>query len=52
MIGDPTRLYSLQEIKTILKERNMVVQDSFSDYYGRAASYKDIQLMVSSEKLT
>lgn len=48
--GDPTRLFSLEEIKTILAERNMVVQDSFSDYYGRASSYKNIQLMVSSVK--
>ena len=48
--GDPISLYSLEEIKTILAERNMVVQDSFSDYYGRASSYKNIQLMVSSVK--
>jgi SAM-dependent methyltransferase len=48
--GDPTRLYSLEEIKTILAERNMTVQDSFSDYYGRASSYKNLQLMVSSVK--
>ena len=48
--GFPTRLYSLEEIKTILAERNMAVQDSFSDYYGRASSYKNLQLMVSSVK--
>lgn len=44
------RLYSLSELEVILKERDMKMMDTFSDYFGKKASYKDLQLMVYSQK--
>ncbi|OPJ57826.1 class I SAM-dependent methyltransferase [Clostridium oryzae] len=49
--GDPTRLYSIDELEKILGQRNMKIVKTFSDYYGKKASYKDLQLMVYSVKL-
>lgn len=45
-----TRLYSLSELEVILQQRNMRIVSSFSDYYGKEASYKELQLMVYSQK--
>ncbi len=45
-----TRLYSLNELEVILQQRNMRIVSSFSDYYGKEASYKELQLMVYSQK--
>ncbi|SEW13731.1 Methyltransferase domain-containing protein [[Clostridium] fimetarium] len=49
--GAPQRLYSIDEINEIWKQRGMQVMQTFSDYYGKEASYKNLQLMVSSRKL-
>ena len=49
--GNPTRLYSTDEIDRILKARGMKIEATFSDYYGAAASPKHLQLMVYSRKL-
>lgn len=48
--GDPTRLYSLDELAVILRERGMRIVRSFSDYKGREASDKELQLLVYSVK--
>lgn len=48
--GAPQRLYSLDEIEGIWKQRGMQVVQTFSDYYGKAASYKELQLMVYARK--
>ena len=48
--GNPTRLYSIDELNMIFSERNMRIVDTFSDYDGKAASYKEMQLMVYSVK--
>lgn len=45
-----TRLYSISEIDVILSERNMRVIKTFSNYYGKAATHKELQLMVYSIK--
>ena len=49
--GAPQRLYSIDEINRIWKQRGMQVVQNFSDYYGKDASYKEFQLMVYSRKL-
>ena len=48
--GNPTRLYSLSEIDSIMSERGLVVQDSFADFSGKKASMDSIQLMVYSRR--
>jgi 2-polyprenyl-3-methyl-5-hydroxy-6-metoxy-1,4-benzoquinol methylase len=48
--GDPTRLYSIAELELILQQRQMKVISTFSDYTGKEASYKELQLMVHSMK--
>ncbi len=48
--GDPTRLYSLGELTVILRERGMRIVKAFSDYTGKEAIPKALQLMVYSEK--
>jgi 2-polyprenyl-3-methyl-5-hydroxy-6-metoxy-1,4-benzoquinol methylase len=48
--GDPIRLYSLKEIKSIFKTRNMMIQDTYSDYLGASDTEKSLQLMVYSKK--
>lgn len=49
--GNPTRLYSLDELSDILNMRNMKIKKSFSDYYGTPSSSKYLQLIVYSEKI-
>ncbi len=51
LYGDPTRLYSLEELQDIFYKRDMKIADTFSNYYGKEASYKDMQLMVYSLKV-
>lgn len=48
--GNPTRLYTLSEIKTILCERGLTVQNSFADFEGTPSSADSIQLLVYSVK--
>lgn len=50
LTGNPTRLYSEREIADIFKERGMRIARTFSDYTGKAASNKHLQLMVYSIK--
>lgn len=49
--GAPQRLYSVEEIGDIWRQLDMQVVQTYSDYYGKAASYKELQLMVYSRKL-
>lgn len=49
--GDSTRLYSIAELDVILQKRNMKIIDTFSNFYGKEATYRELQLMVYSEKL-
>ena len=44
------RLYSLSELEQILGQRNMRVISSYSTYYGKAVTNREIQLMVYSIK--
>lgn len=48
--GDPTRLYSLSELVSILQQRKMNIIHTFSNYYGKEASLKELQLLVYSQK--
>lgn len=48
--GDPTRLYSTNEIAQIFAERGMKIKDTWSDYTGTPASCKFHQLMIYSVK--
>jgi SAM-dependent methyltransferase len=48
---NPTRLYSLNELKNILGQRGMKITSSFSNYYGKELTNKELQLMVYSQKL-
>ena len=48
--GGGARLYSLSELEAILRERQMMVIGAFSDYYGKDASAKELQLLVFSTK--
>lgn len=49
--SEPTRLYSIEELKNILETRNMKMEATFSDYYGTESSPKYMQLMVYSQKI-
>jgi len=49
--GSPQRLYSIDEINGIWKQRGMQEVQIFSNYYGKDASYKELQLLVYSRKL-
>ncbi len=48
--GDGARLYSLGELEAILRERQMHVVQAFSDYYGKEATAKELQLLVYARK--
>jgi SAM-dependent methyltransferase len=48
--GDPTRLYSIDELREILKQRGMSIVHTFSDYTGKEASFRELQLLVYSQK--
>lgn len=49
--GDPTRLYSTAELSSILQQRSMKIIHTFSNFYGKEASFKELQLLVYSKKL-
>lgn len=49
--GDPTRLYSIDELENILGQRQMKINNTFSDFYGKEASYNELQLLVYSVKM-
>lgn len=44
------RLYSLDEVREILKNRGMEITGTYSDYYGSPETFKQLQLMVCSQK--
>lgn len=46
----PTRLYSLAELENIYRQRNMKIIASYSNYYGKEATDKKLQLMVYAQK--
>ena len=48
--GNPIRLYTLEELRTLLGARGMAVVDSFSDFSGKPSSKNAIQLLVYSRK--
>jgi hypothetical protein len=45
-----TRLYSKTVLSIILEKRGMEIISTFSDYYGKPDSNKELQLMVYSRK--
>jgi len=49
--GDPTRLYSIDELRKILQQRQMKIISTFSDFYGKEESYNELQLLVYSTKM-
>ena len=49
--GNPIRLYSLDEIKSVFHNLGMSVYDSYADYTGTLSSDNKIQLMVCSKKM-
>ena len=46
--GAPQRLYSIDELEIIWKQIDMEIVQTFSNYSGKDASYKELQLMVFS----
>lgn len=48
--GAPQRLYSIDEIEKTWGQMGMQVEQTYSNYYGKDASYKELQLMVYSRK--
>lgn len=48
--ADSIRLYSKAELEVILQQRQMTIVNTFSNYNGKEASYKELQLMVYSKK--
>lgn len=48
--GNPIRLYTLEEIKSIFSQLELKVLDCYADFGGTPASDRQIQLMVCSQK--
>ena len=48
--GDTIRLYSHKELDEILEARNMKIIQTYSNYYGKPETSKELQLMVYSIK--
>ena len=48
--GDPTRVYTLAEIKEIMEERDMVVLEAFAGYTNIPSSQHEFQMLVHSKK--
>ena len=48
--GDPTRIYTLKEIREIMLQRNMKVIDAFAGYSKNPSSANDFQMLVHSKK--
>lgn len=49
--GDSIRLYSISELDMFFQQRNMKIIHTYSDYYGKEASVKQLQLLVFSKKV-
>ena len=50
LYGDAIRLYSHEELDEILEARNMMIKQTYSNYYGKSETSKELQLMVYSIK--
>jgi SAM-dependent methyltransferase len=50
--ADSIRLYSKVELEAILQQRQLTILNTFSNYSGKEASFKELQLMVYSMKNT
>lgn len=48
--GDTIRLYTHDELAEILEARNMTIIQTYSNYYGKPETSKELQLMVYSIK--
>ena len=48
--GDSWRLYTKTELHAILNKRKMKIIDTFSNFYGKKDSVKELQLIVYSQK--
>ena len=48
--GDTIRLYTHDELGEILEARNMTIIQTYSNYYGKPETSKELQLMVYSIK--
>ncbi|MDR0293161.1 MAG: hypothetical protein LBH95_03300 [Oscillospiraceae bacterium] len=49
--ADPIRLYSLAELEEIYHDRGMKIIASYSNYYGKEVTDKELQLMVYAGKV-
>jgi len=49
--GNPIRLYHINEIKEIMRKRNMEVRQVFGKFDGTLGNENEIQMIVCSEKL-
>lgn len=49
--GDPTRVYTLEEIGDIMHERKMEVVEAFADYSGQPASPYEFQMLIHSRHI-
>ena len=49
--GDPTRVYTLEEIKGIMEARGMRVTEAFAGYSRQPACRQSFQMLVHSEKI-
>ena len=50
VLGNPTRLYTADELEEIFSQRGMHIANTFSDYNGAAATDKGLQLLVYARK--
>lgn len=48
--GDPTRVYTLDEIRDIMASREMKVVEAFAGYSKKPSSANDFQMLVHSKK--
>lgn len=48
--GDPTRVYTLDEMKDIMSNRHMSVVEAFAGYSKKVCSQNDFQMLVHSRK--
>lgn len=48
---DAIRLYTHDELDEILNARSMVIKQTYSNYYGKPETSKELQLMLYSIKL-
>ena len=49
--GDPTRVYTFEEIKDIMMLRNITVLKAYAGYSKKESSSNDFQMLVHSKKI-